>query len=100
MDINQRLKEASGVSQRGAQMGRPNWGLSEHRKRPMMMYVQRIKLIGDYDLGGAYWGGHPSPPLFCAWAEDLDARVFVRAKTRDEAKKLVKESFINAKFFR
>ena len=54
---------------------------------------------GDYDLGGAYWGGGDEP-LFCAWAEECDARVFVRAKDRTEAKHKAKEYFPNAKFFR
>ena len=101
MDINRLLKASPVGSVRGAPMGRCNWGLTEHRNRPMMMYVQRVKLIdGDYDLGGAYWGGPPSLPLFCAWAEDDEARVFVRAENRNAAKLRVKEHFPNAKFFR
>ncbi len=101
MDINAKLKAANAVAQRGAAMGRAAWGLDEHRNSPMMMYVQRVKFIdGDYDLGGAYWGGHPSEPLFCAWAENVDARVFVRAKDRSLAKRKVKKHFVNAKFFR
>ena len=66
----------------------------------MMMHLQRVRFIdGDYDLGGAYWGGG-GEPLFCAWAEDIEARVFVRAKDRALAKRAVKEYFPNAKFFR
>lgn len=105
MNINEQLRNTRACSTRGADMGRPNWGLTEHRTRPVMMYLQRVKFIGDYDLGGAYWG--LGDPLFCAWSSTfydgslpVCARVFVRAKTRDEAKELVKESFINAKFFR
>ena len=101
MDINQKLKTDNACSPRGAAMGRKSWGLTEHRTKPMMMYVQRIKLIGGgYDLGGAYWGDGSIYPLFCAWAEDIDARVFVRAKDREEAKLKIKDSFVNAKFFR
>ena len=101
MDINAKLKAAPAYSARGADMGRMNWGLAEHRERPMMMYLQRVRFIdGDYDLGGAYWGGPPSLPLFCAWAEDDEARVFVRAKDRTAAKLKVKDYFPNAKFFR
>ena len=67
----------------------------------MTMYLQRVRLVdGDYDLGGAYWGGPPSLPPFCAWAEDDEARVFVRAKDRNVAKLEVKRCFPNAKFFR
>lgn len=100
MDINAKLKASPADSTRGAPMGRENWGLTEHRERPMMMHLQRVKFIdGDYDLGGAYWGGG-GEPLFCAWAECVEARVFVRAKDRDAAKRAVKEYFLNAKFFR
>ena len=101
MDINAKLKAAPTYSVRGANMGRMNWGMNDHYKRPMMMYLQRVRLVdGDYDLGGAYWGGPPSLPLFCAWAEDDEARVFVRAKDHNAAKLEVKEYFPNAQFFR
>ena len=101
MDINANLKAANAVTQRGAAIGRHAWGLDEYRNRPMMMYLQRVRLIdGGYDLGGAYWGGHSDEPLFCAWAECVEARVFIRAKDRTLAKRKVKEYFINAKFFR
>lgn len=101
MNINAKLKTDPVNCSRGAPMGRLAWGLAEHRERPMMMYLQRVRFIdGDYDFGGAYWGGYPSEPLFCAWAEDIEARVFVRAKDRTLAKREVKEYFHNAKFFR
>ena len=100
MNINAKLKAAPVNCSRGAPMGRSNWGVTEHRERPMMMYLQRVRFVdGDYDLGGAYWGGG-GEPLFCAWAEDDEARVFVRAKDRTAAKLEVKEYFPNAKFFR
>ena len=100
MNINAKLKADNVSSVRGAPMGRLAWGLIEHRERPMMMYLQRVRLVdGGYDLGGAYWGGG-GEPLFCAWAEDIEARVFVRAKDRRAAKLKVNEQFLNAKFFR
>ena len=101
MDINAKLKASNASSVRGADMGRRDWGLIDHHEHPMTMYLQRVRLVdGDYDLGGAYWGGPPSLPLFCAWAEDDEARVFVRAKDRNVAKLEVKQYFPNAKFFR
>ena len=39
MDINAKLKAAPAHSVRGADMGRRDWGLSEHRWCPMMMYL-------------------------------------------------------------
>ena len=101
MDINAKLKADPVNCSRGADIGRRDWGLIEHHERPMTMYLQRVRLVdGDYDLGGAYWGGPPSLPMFCAWAEDDEARVFVRAKDRTAAKLEVKECFPNAQFFR
>ena len=100
VDINAKLKADPVNYSRGAPMGRRDWGLSEHRWCPMMMYLQRVRLVdGDYDLGGAYWGGG-GDPLFCAWSEDDEARVFVRAKDRNAAKLKVREQFPNARFFR
>ena len=100
MDINAKLKADNVSSVRGAPMGRHDWGLAEHREHHMMMSLQRVSFIeGDYDLGGAYWAGG-GEPLFCAWAEDIEARVFVRAKDRRAAKLKVNEHFLNAKFFR
>lgn len=57
---------------------------------PYVFHIQRIKMVdGDYDAGGAYWGGG-GQPLYCAWApagEDTDeCRVFLRANTLDDAK--------------
>ena len=100
MDINAKLKADPVNCSRGAPMGRRDWGLIEHKNRPMMMHLQRVSFVdGDYDLGGAYWGGG-GESLFCAWAEGVDARVFVRAKDRTLAKRAVKEHFINAMFLR
>lgn len=100
MNINAKLKASNVSSVRGAPMGRCDWGLAEHREHHMVMNLQRVKFIdGGYDLGGAYWGGG-GEPLFCAWAEDIEARVFVRAKDRRAAKRKVNEHFLNAKFFR
>lgn len=101
MNINAKLRTSPAYSSRGADMGRRDWGLIEHKNRPMMMHLQLVSFVdGDYDLGGAYWGGYPSEPLFCAWAECVDARVFVRAKNRTLAKREVKKCFPNAMFFR
>jgi hypothetical protein len=67
-------------SQRGAPMGRPSFGTPFGKTVSLF----RVKLIdGDYDDGGAYWGGFPSEPLYCARGDDYQD--FVRAKTRKEA---------------
>ena len=88
-------------SPRGAPMGRSN--TVTDADFPVKFRLERMRLVdGDYDNGGAYWGGYPSDPMWVAWgmAEDEEQELFVRAKTRDEAKEFVKETFINARFWR
>jgi hypothetical protein len=66
----------------GAPMGR--------RQDPVEEFVepvclQKVPMIdGDYDEGGAYWGG--GTPLYCAWDDEGHA-VYVRAKDSSAAKK-------------
>jgi hypothetical protein len=66
----------------GAPMGR--------RQDPVEEFVQPICLQevpmvdGDYDEGGAYWGG--GTPLYCAWDDEGHA-IFIRAKDTAAAKK-------------
>lgn len=68
----------------GAPMGRRHAKeLSEEGK----IRLFRVRLVdGDYDDGGAYWGGPPSPPLYCARDEDGNEQ-FVRARSRTAAAK-------------
>lgn len=49
--------------------------------------LQRVPFVdGDYDPGGAYWGGgRDTPPLFCAWDAGGEV-IYLRAATRDAAK--------------
>jgi len=65
----------------GAPMGRPDSCLLPSGK----IHVFRVKFVdGDYDDGGAYWGGYPSEPLFCA--RDVDGNeMFVRARSYEKA---------------
>ena len=69
--------------QPGAPMGRANARL-EGKCR-----LQRVHFIdGAYDNGGAYWG--MGLPLYVA--EDCEGnQAFVRAKNREEAKKILME---------
>ena len=58
---------------------------------------------GGYDEGGAYWG--IGDPLYCAYYEvdeELEGRLFIRAKNREEAKKHVRHRYRwpDAKFYR
>jgi hypothetical protein len=54
------------------------------------IYLFRVRLNGDYDDGGAYWGGTPAKSLYCARTSDgCTYRAFVRANSRKEAAQLL-----------
>ena len=49
------------------------------------VYLQKVPMVdGDYDEGGAYWGG--GTPLYCAW-DEKGMQSTVRAKDSSAAKK-------------
>ncbi len=84
MDINERLKAMSVSGKYGAPMGR-----HEHvDNETATVVIQRVIFQdGDYDLGGAYWGG--GTPLFCAMDEDGEVCTFIRADNITQARKLL-----------
>jgi len=92
-------------SQYGAPMGREDW--ISCKDRPVKFHLARVRGYdgGDYDQGGAYWGNLWGCPLYQAFGyaqcEDEPAqRLFVRAKTREEAKLEILKTFPLAKFYR
>lgn len=96
------MRKLSNVSSnRGAPMGRGDTDTEPYF--PVKFRLERMQMVdGDYDNGGAYWGGYPSDPMWVAWgmAEYEEQECFVRAKTREEAKALVRQQFPNARFYR
>jgi hypothetical protein len=54
---------------------------------------------GDYDEGGAYWGYIKGTWIWRAISKYTENEIFVRAKTREEAKLLVLENAPNARFY-
>jgi len=91
-------------SKYGAQMGRPN-RLPADRAMSYKLNLIRLRWVdGDYDQGGAYWGGpvNDSPVTFIYWAYEpgYDIEVFVRAASREDAKKRVRYWLPNARFYR
>jgi len=49
------------------------------------VHLVRVRMYDhDYDKGGAYWGGSPSLPLWCAYNDD--GAQYLRAHTRANAK--------------
>lgn len=74
-------KQFMPVSSRyGAPMGRPSFGTPPEKGIKLFRVVM---VDGDYDDGGAYWGGPPADPLYCARCPGYQA--FTRAKSRTEA---------------
>ena len=89
----------------GAPMGREDW--TQLRHLPAKFHLARVRGYdgGDYDKGGAYWGNLWMQPLYQAFGyaqceEEPAQRIFVRAKTREEAKAEVLKTFPLARFYR
>lgn len=90
----------------GSQMGRQN-RIPTENNLPVKMFLQRLDFVdGAYDKGGAYWGSPAN--IYQARSVDVFAfgdslhtiEVFVRADTREEAKRKVSELVPLAKFYR
>ena len=89
----------------GAQMGRsdnmPHPGNND-LEAPWKLHLVRLRWVdGDYDEGGAYWGGGQGDSIFWAYGDvgDTAAEIFVRARTRAEAKAKVRARLLGARFF-
>lgn len=85
-------------SSRGAPMGRPDI-LPE--SPPVSLHVKRATPTdGDYDQGGAYWGGLAGRPLYAVWgyteAGDLFA-LYIRARNRKDAAQVAR-ALISARY--
>jgi hypothetical protein len=103
VDINSILKRPchSASSPYGASMGRRNQVQGSAER----LHLQRVRFIdGDYDSGGAYWGGgRDSLPLWCAFSPDSTLNeepimIFVRARSRNEAKQAVDDCLVEDGF--
>ena len=97
---------------RGALMGRPD-NIPECVRflSSVKLRLERLKMYdGDcYDAGGCYWGsGNGTTHMYCAWGTLLNKisgnpfppiQIFVRAISRKDAKRLVRDKISNAIFF-
>lgn len=101
-NINQILRKDPRHTSRGAPMGDTNF---DEATSPL--YLQRVHFVdGDYAPDGTYWGNNGTP-LWCAFNGDdgenaagHGSRIYVRAKTRDEAKTNTLADYPNVRFFR
>ena len=85
-------------SRYGAPMGRPDVG--DSTEEYLVIRHRRVPMHGgDYDGGGAYWGGgwHVDP-LFCFFTPDRSVVRYVRAKSYLFAQEIVREEFPQADF--
>ncbi len=120
MDLNKELSDVS--SKYGAPMGRATEGVSGFETELFVgkLRIQRMRMTcGDYDAGGAYWGGSYRYDEPCMWIVDgvwdFDTcslvpvprdyqgepiRLYIRALSRDAAKQQVRATFPNARFYR
>lgn len=80
---NEKPFEQDVSSKYGAPMGRRSDNLSGKT------HLQRVPMFdGDYDKGGAYWGGGRGvAPLWCAWNDN--GATYLRAYSRNEAKAML-----------
>lgn len=63
------------------------------------VYVRKVRMYGDYDENGTYFGATSTPLWWCATADySLDA--VYRVASRENAKAVIRRSFPNARFFR
>lgn len=79
--------------QYGAPMGRPT--ITDNPEAKVRLF--RVEFFsGDYDRGGAYWGG--GSPLYAAIGDGFQA--FCRADNRQKAKEKLLNDFPKLRFYR
>ena len=88
----------------GAPMGRPD-SLPDDTAEPVRLSLVRLVMVdGAYDTGGAYWGGWTpgAGGMYRAIgdASETVVELFVRARTRDEAKAIIRQKLPEATFYR
>jgi hypothetical protein len=92
--------------QYGAPMGRSDY--DDDKTGAPKLHLARVYIDSQgYDNGGAYWG--LGQRLFVAWKHSLagnppkeggNVRHFVRAKNRECAKEILRQTFSDARFYR
>lgn len=86
-------------SKYGAPMGRRNV-LPDDHTLPCKLQLDKLEWVdGDYDEGGAYWGGDSTTNIYWAYGtadDNTEVNVFVRASSRRLAKLKVLSELPNA----
>jgi hypothetical protein len=91
ININKYLKNNPSNCNRGAPMGRSSYISENIADQNTPLHLQKLIFVdGDYDKGGAYWGGgYNLGSMYCAFIPNMETMIFVRAKSRDSAKEQV-----------
>jgi len=92
-----------GDPRRGAALGRrTNIRVSDPQIFNGKVTLQRIRLNGDYDRLGTYWGGGGAPLYWFAWEGEDDQRIdaVIRAESRADAKAQIRKQLPRARFYR
>jgi len=86
---------------RGSSMGRRDSIMEPDAAIKFHLVQLRIDK-GGYDSGGAYWGKWQSHPMWAAWGDGplWKNEMWIRARSREEAKAQVRDSFKHATFYR
>ncbi len=96
------------LSDVGSKWGAPMGRRAFHIARGLREFVEtrlslaRVRLNGDYDNGGAYWGGGGLPLYRVAGEfEGTEIEFFLRANNRDHAKEQIRTlGYAAARFYR
>ena len=86
----------------GAPLGRSNV-IPADIETAGKLYLEKLEWVDSaYTYDGTYWGGGLGDNIYCASGETATGRIdiFVRAKSRDEAKELVSNLVPTVKFYR
>lgn len=86
---------------RGSSMGRSNIILSEDINTTTKAHLQLVRFdSGAYDKGGAYWGF--GQPLYVCFFDGINEgnEMFVRAWSREDAKKEIRKIYPSLNFYK
>lgn len=76
--------------------------LPDDRLSSERFHLNRLPMVdgGAYDKWGAYWGVGSPKTGFMYIAESDEARLFIRATSREHAKAQIRQQLPNARFYR
>lgn len=101
-DINKLLKNDPRSCKYGAPMGDSDC-IDDDWDGDKPLHVQRVRFVdGDYGPDGTYWGASAEEGgIYCAFDDSaMEVRIYVRAHTRGEALRVLREKYPELTFHR